>query len=118
MRVEVGGETVKAEIARSPAEQARGLMYRRELGRNEGMIFVYEQERVLSFWMKNTFVPLDIAYIKADGTIATIRQMQPLSEAPHSSRVPVLYALEVNQGWFARHGVQEGSKAVFELPTP
>ncbi len=118
VKIDIGGETVKAEIARSIDEQSRGLMYRREMGKNEGMIFVYEQERVLSFWMRNTFIPLDIAYIKADGTIATIKQMQPLNESSHSSRIKVMYALELNQGWFAEHGIKEGSKVVIELPEP
>lgn len=116
IKVDVAGHTIKAEIAKTPEEQARGLMYRRDLGKNDGMLFVYEDDRVLSFWMKNTFVPLDILYIKADGTVATIKQMNPQVTRGHSSEVRVRYALEVNQGWCKAHGVEVGSKVTFELP--
>lgn len=116
--VDVAGHTVKAEVARSLEEQSRGLMYRRELGKNEGMLFVYEEDRVLTFWMKNTFVPLDILYLSADGTVATIKHMSPQTLRSHSSEVAVRYALEVNQGWAKKNGVEPGAKVTFELPSP
>jgi len=114
--LELGGQRLKAEVARSEAEQARGLMYRRELAPNRAMLFVYEEDRRLSFWMKNTFIPLSIAYLEADGTIAHIEDMHPQTLESHPSPVPVRYALEVNQGWFDANGIAPGSKVVFELP--
>jgi uncharacterized membrane protein (UPF0127 family) len=116
--IDVGGHDVKAEVARSVDEQARGLMYRRKLGKDEGMIFVYDHDSVLTFWMKNTFVPLDILYIKADHTVATIKAMKPQTTSTYSSEVPVRYALEVNQGWAKAHGIEPGATVAFELPTP
>lgn len=116
--VDVAGHSVKAEVARSEEEQSRGLMYRRALGKNEGMLFVYEDDRVLTFWMKNTFVPLDILYLKADHTVATIKQMNPQTTRTHSSEVAVRYALEVNQGWAKKNGVEPGAEVAFELPSP
>ncbi len=116
IKIDVGDKTVKAEVAVSETEQARGLMYRRSLGKHDAMLFVYEQDRVLSFWMKNTFVPLDILYIKADKTVATIKQMQPQTTKTHSSEVPVRYALEVNQGWAKANGIEPGTQVSFELP--
>jgi uncharacterized protein len=116
IKMDVAGHTVKAEVARSIEEQSRGLMYRRELGPDDGMLFVYDDDRVLTFWMKNTFVPLDILYLKADGTIATIKQMNPQTTHTHSSEVKVRYALEVNQGWAKKNGVEVGAKVVFKLP--
>ena len=116
VRVELGGHTVKAEVARSPAAQARGLMYRRSMGRNDGMLFVYDEDRPLNFWIKNTYLPLSIAYIDRDMTVVRILDMKPLTTATHGSSVPVRYALEVNQGWFTEHGIAEGARANFELP--
>ncbi|MCP4868852.1 MAG: DUF192 domain-containing protein [Proteobacteria bacterium] len=114
----VDGHKVKAEVARTPQEQSRGLMYRRSLGTNAGMIFVYDEPKKLSFWMKNTFVPLSIAFLDADGVIVDIQDMHPQSEVSHPSKAPALYALEVNQGWFAERGIEVGAKAEFELPQP
>lgn len=114
--VEIDGHKVKAEVARTPEEQSRGLMYRRKLGRNDGMLFVYEEEKRLSFWMKNTFIPLSIAFLDTDGTIVDIQGMQPQNETSHRSKKPALYALEVNKGWFAERGIEVGARATFELP--
>lgn len=116
--ISVAGHQVKAEVARSAAEQSRGLMYRRTLGTNAGMIFVYDESRTLSFWMKNTFVPLSIAFLDGDGVIVDIQDMHPQSETSHPSKAPARYALEVNQGWFAERGIEVGDKAEFTLPTP
>jgi uncharacterized protein len=105
-----GGQEVEVqvEIADDAAEQQRGLMERTELGENSGMLFVYQEEQQLSFWMRNTLIPLSIAYIDADGQIVDIQDMQPLDETSHPSAEPAQYALEVNQGFFEEHGVQVG----------
>jgi uncharacterized membrane protein (UPF0127 family) len=118
IKIKVDGHTVKAEVAQSPAAMSRGLMYRRDLGKHAGMLFVYEEPRLLSFWMKNTFVPLSIAFLDADGVIVDIQDMHPQTEVSHRSARPALYALEVNQGWFAERGVEVGAKVEFDLPKP
>lgn len=105
---------VEAEIADSEAERRRGLMERTALADNAGMLFVFEQERQLSFWMKNTIIPLSIAYIDAGGRIVDIQDMQPLDETSHPSDGPAQYALEVNQGFFEENGIEVGDRV--ELP--
>ena len=99
---------VKAEIASDPEERMRGLMHRKNLPEGEGMLFVYERDEVLSFWMKNTLIPLSIAYIASDGRIIDIKNMYPHDENPVVSSRSVRYALEVPQGWFTRVGVNTG----------
>ena len=83
-------------------------MFRDQLGEREGMLFVFEEERMLSFWMRNTSLPLSIAYIDARGVIVHIADMEPYSEAPVASRVPARFALEVNRGALSRAGVRVG----------
>lgn len=107
---------VKAEVAVAQEELQRGLMYRREMPDGHGMIFVYPQERILSFWMKNTYLPLSIAFLDRKGRIVHITDMEPHTTTSHSSVKMARFALEVNQGWFAKKGVQVGDQATFELP--
>jgi uncharacterized membrane protein (UPF0127 family) len=109
---------VRAEIADEAAEQQRGLMERTELAEDAGMLFVFPGERPLSFWMKNTLIPLSIAYIDGDGGIVDIQDMQPLDETSHPSAAPAQYALEVNQGFFEERGVQVGDEADLPVSTP
>jgi uncharacterized protein len=99
---------VQVEIANDDAERTRGLMERTELPENAGMLFVFAREQQLSFWMRNTFIPLSVAYIDAEGRIVDIDEMQPLDETQHPSDEPARYALEVNQGFFEERGVQVG----------
>ena len=105
---------VEVEIADDEAEQRRGLMERTELAENAGMLFVFDREAPRSFWMRNTLIPLSIAYIAADGRIVDIQDMQPLDETSHPSAEPAQYALEVNQGFFAERGIEVGD--VVEVP--
>lgn len=107
---------VRVEIADSRAERSRGLMGRTTLAGDRGMLFVYGEERELSFWMKNTLIPLSIAFIDADGRIVSVQEMEPLDDEPpnYTSPEPVPYALEVNQGFFEERGVEVGDTA--ELP--
>ncbi len=105
---------VDVEIADDEAEQRRGLMERTELAENVGMLFVFDREAPRSFWMRNTLIPLSIAYIASDGRIVDIQDMQPLDETSHPSAEPAQYALEVNQGFFAERGIEEGN--VVEIP--
>lgn len=113
----VEGHTLQVEVARSPLERAQGLMFRKEMGADHGMLFAFEEERIQSFWMKNTYLPLSIAFIDRDKRIVNLHDMAPNnSERTYESTAPVLYALEVNQGWFARNGVGVGDVVTFELP--
>jgi uncharacterized protein len=113
-----GGEKVdvRVEVADDLAEQAKGLMDRTTLGENRGMLFVYPQERELSFWMKNTLIPLSIAFIDSERRIIDIQNMKPLDDKPphYVSAEPAQYALEVNQGFFEERGVRVGDRV--ELP--
>jgi uncharacterized protein len=105
---------VPVEIAATDAERERGLMGRTALAEDAGMLFVFDREQQLSFWMKDTLIPLSIAYINESGRIVDIQDMQPLDETPHPSAAPAKYALEVNQGFFVARGIQVGDKV--ELP--
>jgi len=100
--------TVKAEIAVSREERNNGLMFRKKLPDGEGMLFVFESDQVLSFWMKNTYIPLSIAYIAHDGKIIDIKDMIPHDTSSVVSTRSVRYALEVPQGWYSRAGVRVG----------
>ena len=105
---------IKAEIARTDEELARGLMYRTKLPDGEGMLFIFDRDQVLSFWMKNTLIPLSIAYISSDGTIIEIRDMEPGNLDPVRSGRSVRYALEVPQGWFSRVNLGIGDRLTIE----
>lgn len=107
---------VRVEVADNLAEQEKGLMYRTALGEDRGMLFIYPDERPLSYWMRNTLIPLSIAYIDSKGRITDILDMKPLDDtAPHyNSSEPAQYALEVNQGFFDERGVKVGDHA--DLP--
>jgi uncharacterized membrane protein (UPF0127 family) len=107
-----GGDPVviRAEIARSADEKKKGLMFRRELADGRGMLFVFDRDQIMSFYMKNTLIPLSIAFIRSDGSIAEIRDMRPLDESLVRSSWSVRYALEAPQGWFNRAGIKAGDR--------
>lgn len=109
----VGGEEVTVEVAETDAQRRRGLMGRDSLPEDHGMLFVYSRPQTLSFWMRNTEIPLDIAYISRDGVIVDIQQMEPHTEERHPSREPAMYALELPRGWFEEHGVEVGDRVRF-----
>lgn len=105
-----GIHNISAEVAQSPQERATGLMLRQSMPANQGMLFVFEQAEQQCFWMKNTLIPLDIAFVADDGTIINIEPMKPLSLDNHCSAKPVRLVLEMNMGWFAKKGVSVGSR--------
>lgn len=112
--IKVGGIHVNVELAQTHEEQDRGLMYREYLPQNQGMLFVYPYEQPLSFWMRNTFIPLDIAFIDKNGMIVSIQSMEALNEEKrYVSPIPAQYALEMIQGWFKRNGVTVGAHVEF-----
>jgi len=104
----IKGKTIKVEVVRTEKEKERGLMFRERMGKDEGMLFVYEREERLSFWMKNTRLSLSIAFIDKGGRIVDIQDMEPFSLETHRSAYPARYALEMNRGWFAREGIKVG----------
>jgi hypothetical protein len=108
----VGGATFQVEIADTPEERRRGLMHRDELPEGRGMLFVFEDEDYRSFWMKNTTIPLSIAYISSDGVIMGIHDMEPQSMESVQSQFRVQYALEVNRGAFEERGITVGSEVI------
>lgn len=101
---------LEVELAMTPESRARGLMHRESLPEDHGMLFIFEDSRPMSFWMKNTLIPLSIAYIRQDWVILEIYDMEPESLEPVSSRNPARYALEVNQGYFEDHGIEPGTR--------
>ena len=101
---------VQAEVADRPASRARGLMFRESLADNHGMLFVFDAPSRQCMWMKNTPLPLSVAFIKADGRIANIAQMQPQTETIHCASEDVLYALEMTQGWFWARAIKPGDE--------
>ena len=107
-RVDGSTITVEAELAIKPEERNFGFMERKKIPDGTGMLFIFESDQILSFWMKNTPHPLSIAYIDSKGVIKNIYDMTPFSLASISSTVSVRYALEVPQGWFEKNNIQEG----------
>lgn len=107
-----GMHNIKAEVAMTPEQRQKGLMYRRDLGIHEGMLFVFDEVSPQCFWMKNTPTPLTIAFIADDGSIVNLADMKPFDEASHCSSKPVRFVLEMNQGWFDKRGIKPGFKLV------
>lgn len=106
---------VKAEIAKRPEERNRGFMFRKKIPDGTGMLFIFENDQILRFWMKNTPHPLSIAYIDYKGEIRDIFDMTPFSESEITSTVSVRYALEVPQGWYEKVGVKKGDLLKLEF---
>jgi uncharacterized protein len=106
----IKGHRLVAEIAATEATRETGLMHRFSLQRDHGMLFVFKDAQPQAFWMKNTYVPLSIAFIGSDGRILNIDDMAPLTESTHPSRGAALYALEMKKGWFAERGIAMGDR--------
>ena len=118
MTLHIGQHRIQAEIARTPQSHERGLMQREQLCKDCGMLFVFPKAGRLSFWMKNTPLPLSIAFIAADGAIINIEEMQPNTTDTHSAQGDALYALEMNKSWFAKNGVKPGHRVSGLEPAP
>jgi uncharacterized membrane protein (UPF0127 family) len=106
-----GADTVVAEVASTADERAQGLMYRDEVPDGTGMLFVFPDSRGRSFWMANTYVALDIAYMDASFRVVDIVAMEPLVTDSYPSQAPAMFGLEVRQGWFAEQGIAIGAQA-------
>lgn len=110
VQLQAGIHLIRAEVAADERSRARGLMFRERLGPSEGMLFVFEAPGRQCFWMRNTLIPLSIAFIDDDGRIVNVEDMQPQTEDSHCSAKPVRFALEMEQGWFRKRGLAGGSK--------
>jgi len=112
-KISISGISINVDIADSEQERAYGLMYRKSMPDSCGMLFVFEAAAVQSFWMRNTYIPLSIAYIDENGIIVRIKDMEPLDLTSVTSDYPAQYALEVNKGWFKKRGIKEGDSVDF-----
>jgi uncharacterized membrane protein (UPF0127 family) len=105
-----GMHQIDAQLAQTPEQRQIGLMYRKEMPRHEGMLFIFEQPGQQCFWMKNTRLPLTAAFVADDGTLVNLADMKPMTEDAHCSKRPVRFVLEMNQGWFASKNLKAGDK--------
>jgi uncharacterized membrane protein (UPF0127 family) len=110
IRLSAGIHLIDTQLAMAPDQRSKGLMFRREMPQNEGMLFVFEQASRQCFWMKNTLLPLTAAFVADDGTITNLENMAPQTTNTHCSVKPVRFVLEMNQGWFAKRGIKAGFK--------
>jgi uncharacterized membrane protein (UPF0127 family) len=109
VRLNAGIHLITAEVADNDATRTRGLMFRESLAPNHGMLFVFERKGIHCMWMRNTLIPLSVAFIDDDGRIVNIEDMAPQTEVSHCARAPVRYALEMSRGWFASRGIKPGA---------
>jgi len=115
--LEVRGHTLVAELAADGPHREQGLMFRRELPEDHGMLFLFPEASQLSFWMRNTYLPLTIAFLDDDGNVLNLEDMQPFDETTlHRSARSCRMALEMSQGWFEAHGVGPGDRVEMNLP--
>jgi len=110
IRLTAGMHLIQAELAQTPDERSTGLMFRTTMASNDGMLFAFEQAGTQCFWMKNTLLPLSVAFVADDGSVVNIDEMKPQTLDSHCSTKPVRFVLEMNQGWFAKRGIKAGSK--------
>jgi uncharacterized protein len=109
-QLNAGMHLIRAEVVSDPGTRAQGLMYRKSMAQNAGMLFIFDEAAVHCMWMKNTLIPLSVAFIDDRGAIVNVEDMEPQTEASHCAAQPVRYALEMNRGWFAARGVKPGSR--------
>jgi uncharacterized protein len=110
VKLSAGMHVIDAQVASTPDERATGLMHRKEMPQHEGMLFVFESPSQQCFWMKNTLLPLSVAFVADDGTIVNVDEMKPQTLDSHCSARPVRYVLEMNTGWFSKKGLKAGQK--------
>ena len=113
--LQVGMHSIRAQLALTPAQRQIGLMFRPSMPSHEGMLFVFDGVDRQCFWMRNTLIPLSIAFLADDGTVVNLADMKPQSDESHCSAKPVRYALEMNQGWFAKRGIKPGTRIGGEM---
>jgi len=109
-QVKVGAHALKVEVAAEEEQRMQGMMYRRSMGAEEGMLFIFDEPAYHSMWMKNTLIPLSVAFIDKDGVILNILDMEPQTLDSHMAAGPAVYAIETNKGWFAAKKIKPGDK--------
>ena len=110
VQLNAGMHLIHAEVAADIGTRMEGLMHRKSLAQGAGMLFIFDDASVQCMWMKNTFIPLSVAFLDDSGTILNIADMQPQTEQSHCSTGPARFALEMNQGWFAQRGIKPGTR--------
>jgi uncharacterized membrane protein (UPF0127 family) len=110
VQLNAGMHLIQAEVVADYGTRAQGLMHRKSMAANAGMLFIFDDHAVHCMWMKNTLIPLSVAFIDERGAIVNIADMEPHSEASHCASQPVRYALEMNRGWFAARGIKPGAR--------
>jgi uncharacterized membrane protein (UPF0127 family) len=110
VQLTAGMHVVRAEVAADFGSRMQGLMHRKSLAPNAGMLFVFDEASIHCMWMKNTLIPLSVAFVDAAGAITNIADMEPHSEQSHCASRPAVYALEMERGWFAQRGIRAGMK--------
>jgi uncharacterized protein len=108
VKLSAGMYLIDAQVAQTPEQRQIGLMFRREMPAQEGMLFVFEEPGTQCFWMRNTLLPLTAAFVADDGRVVNLADMKPQTTESHCSEEPVRYVLEMNQGWFAKRGLKAG----------
>jgi uncharacterized membrane protein (UPF0127 family) len=110
VRLNAGIHNINAELASTPQQREIGLMFRTAMPANDGMLFAFEQPGQQCFWMRNTLIPLSVAFLGDDGSVVNIDDMKPQTLDSHCSAKPVRFVLEMNEGWFAKRGIKAGSR--------
>jgi uncharacterized protein len=110
VQLKAGMHLIRAEVAADFATRGRGLMHRKSLAPNAGMLFIFDGPAIHCMWMKNTYIALSVAFVDDEGEIINIADMQPHSEQSHCAARPALYALEMDRGWFAARDIKPGSR--------
>ena len=110
VQLNAGMHLIRAEVAADFPSRAQGLMYRSSMPSNAGMLFIFDEPAMQCMWMKNTLIPLSVAFIDERGAVINIEDMAPQTEDSHCARRPARYALEMNRGWFAARGIKPGSR--------
>jgi uncharacterized membrane protein (UPF0127 family) len=110
IKLSAGMHVIRAEVAQTPEEHSIGLMFRTSMPTNDGMLFIFDRPGQQCFWMKNTLLPLSVAFVADDGSITNIEAMKPQTLESHCSTKEVRYVLEMNEGWFAKRGIKPGMK--------
>ncbi|MBK7415852.1 MAG: DUF192 domain-containing protein [Dechloromonas sp.] len=120
MELTAGFHRIEAEVAADAQNRQVGLMNRKAMPPQRGMLFVFTEKNTHCMWMRNTFIPLSVAFIDEEGVIINIEDMQPQTEDNHCAKVPARYALEMNLGWFAQRGLKPGTKlgGISKAPRP
>ena len=110
IQLNAGIHVIRAELANTPESRMQGLMFRKTLGTSDGMLFVFDEPERQCMWMRNTYVPLSVAFIDGKGAILNVEDMEPLTENSHCALGPAKFALEMNKGWFASRGLKAGTR--------